>query len=68
MQRVVYARQGDTVDLICHRTYGQTGMTQAVLEANPGLAAHGPILPQGARLVMPPAPTPTPDTPVHLWD
>ena len=50
--------QGDTVDLICWRTYGRTaGITEQVLEANPGLADLGAELPigtlvtQGLRIV-----------------
>lgn len=57
MDRVVYAHQGDTVDLICQRAYGRTaGVTEQVLRRNPGLAAIGPTLPQGTRVVLPAAP------------
>ncbi|EFM8081940.1 tail protein X [Escherichia coli O4] len=34
----VKAMEGDTVDLLCFRHYGSTqGVTEQVLEANPGL-------------------------------
>lgn len=40
--------QGDTVDAICWRFYGRTtGMTEAVLLANPNLAERGAVLPAG---------------------
>lgn len=65
------AQQGDTVDLICWRTYGRTAnITEAVYAANPGLAELGPILPHG-QLINLPALENTPtraDTRVNLWD
>lgn len=69
MATTLHAIQGDTVDAICWRHYGRTaGVTEAVLEANPGLADHGPQLPQGTAVVMPDeAPQPQLQT-VNLWD
>ncbi|PKA72411.1 phage tail protein X [Pseudomonas baetica] len=50
----IRAQQNDTVDALCWRHYGRTaGVSEAVLEANPGLADHGPILPQGLLVRMP---------------
>ncbi len=47
-------KEGDTVDLICHHIYGATsGVVEQVLEANPGLAAYGPILPAGVLVALP---------------
>ncbi|RGE46119.1 phage tail protein [Comamonas testosteroni] len=61
--------QGETVDALCWRHYGRTlGMTEAVLQANPGLAAKGLILPQGLLVSMPDLPTPQPKPIVQLWD
>ena len=62
--------QNDTVDALCWRFYGRTaGVTEAVLEANPGLADHGPILPQGLAIDMPEAQTSAPQRQmVQLWD
>ncbi|RVD75432.1 tail protein X [Pseudomonas koreensis] len=52
----IRAQQSDTVDALCWRHYGRTaGVTEAVLEANPGLADHGPTLPQGLLVQMPEA-------------
>jgi phage tail protein X len=65
------ALQGDTVDRICHRHYGRTdSITEAVYEANPGLAELGPILPHG-QLVNLPAIENTPqgkENRLNLWD
>lgn len=66
----VIANQGDTVDAICWRYYGRTaGVTEAVLEANPGLADHGPIIPHGTRVNLPEAaPQVEQRQVVNLWD
>ncbi len=65
----VIAHQGDTLDALCWRHYGRTaGVVEAVLEANPGLADLGPILPHGQRVPLPEqAPQPQTQT-VQLWD
>jgi phage tail protein X len=47
-------RQGETVDLVCQAFYGRTAdVTEAVLNANPGLAALGPVLPMTTQITMP---------------
>lgn len=57
MPDIYTTRQGETVDLACSRHYGKTkDVTEAVLAANVGLAALGPILPMGTTIIMPPAP------------
>ncbi|NWB91598.1 tail protein X [Pseudomonas agarici] len=54
MATIVHAFQNDTVDALCWRYYGRTaGVTEAVLEANQGLADYGPVLPQGLPVQMP---------------
>lgn len=65
---IVHARQGDTLDLICHRHYGYTaGVTEAVMEANPDLCELGPALPIGTRVILPSI-NPAPKKPaVQLW-
>ena len=70
MAVAVRANQSDTVDALCWRFYGRTaGVTEAVLEANPGLADHGPILPQGLVVNMPEAKASAPQRQmVNLWD
>lgn len=70
MPATVRAQQNETVDALCWRHYGRTaGVTEAVLEANPGLADYGPILPQGLTVQMPEARTAAPQRQmVNLWD
>lgn len=70
MTTSVRANQGDTVDAICWRIYGRTaGVTEAVLEANPGLADYGTILPHGALVHLPEAPPQAEQRQmVNLWD
>ena len=51
---LVRAHAGDTVDALCWRHLGRTlGVTEAVLNANPGLAAVGVTLPAGHRVEIP---------------
>jgi len=66
----VRAIQGDTVDAICWRYYGRTaGVTEAVLNANPGLADLGPILPTGQQVAMPEVSEQAEQqTAINLWD
>lgn len=70
MAVTVRAQQGDTVDALCWRHYGRTaGVTETVLEANPGLADHGPVLPQGLAVQMPEAQMAAPQRQMmNLWD
>ena len=61
---------GDVIDAVCRRYYGrESGAVEAVLEANPGLAELGPVLPAGMLIELPDLPRPleTIDT-VKLWD
>lgn len=58
MADVVYeeyrCEQGDSVDLIAYRRFGtSSGTTEFILDANPGLAAAGPILPLGMIIRIP---------------
>jgi phage tail protein X len=66
----VIAQQGDTVDALCWRYYGRTdGTAEAVLEANAGLADHGPVLPIGTAVYLPALDTVQSTTPlVQLFD
>lgn len=45
--------EGDTVDLIAFRRFGQQGAESAILEANPYLAALGPVLPANIAIWIP---------------
>lgn len=66
----IRARQGDTLDAICWRYYGRTaGCVEALLDANQGIASHGPVLPMGTLVTLPdtpPAQTDKTNT-VKLW-
>lgn len=54
MTDIHIAREGEAVDLICHRHYGTTATTVGpVLEANPALAAVAHRLPAGAEVILP---------------
>jgi phage tail protein X len=67
--REVRTIQGDTVDRICYRIYGKTaGVTEAVYEANPGLADIGPIIPTGTLVKVPEVPTQPTKATVQLWN
>lgn len=70
MPRTEHAQQYDTLDAICYRVFGRTaGVTEQVLELNPGMADLGPILPQGTPVTLPDSP-PLPQRTgiVQLWD
>lgn len=61
---------GEMIDEIAARHYGhQLGTAEAVMDANPGLAALAPILPPGLTIILPDlaAPAAT-NTPVKLYD
>jgi phage tail protein X len=64
------AQQGDTVDALCWRYYGRTaGVVEQVLDANPGLADLGPVLPNGTLINMPEAAAQAIQRQVvNLWD
>jgi len=66
---IVQALQGDTLDQICQRYYGRTrDVTEAVLDANPGLCEFGPFLSAGQEIYLPDIdPAPQAEM-VQLWD
>jgi len=61
--------QHDSVDALCWRHLGTTSnVVERVLELNPDLAAHGPILPHGLTVHLPQTFPTAPLTPlIHLW-
>jgi len=62
--------QGDTVDAVVWRHYGRTaGLVERVLDANPGLADLGPVLPGSTLINLPTAaPQAEQSQMVNLWD
>lgn len=49
----VRAQQGDSVDSLCWRHLGSSASVETVLEANPGIAALGVVLPIGTLVTLP---------------
>lgn len=65
----IISQQGDTVDLICWRFYGNTNGVEAVLDANTSLAFLPPMLPVGTVVVMPELTQEQRQTDIiQLWD
>lgn len=47
-------QDGDMVDLIAFRRFGSSStFAEAILDANPGLAARGPVLEGGITIMIP---------------
>ncbi|SNX74861.1 phage tail protein X [Cereibacter ovatus] len=67
--RYYRSKEGDTADSIAFVVYGrQNGrLVEGLLDANPGLADHGPVLPAGLLLMLPDAPAPAVVREVRLW-
>ncbi len=61
------AKQGDMIDAICKNYYGNEDMLEKVYDANPGLAALGPILPMGTIVILPEISTQSVKQPIRLW-
>jgi phage tail protein X len=63
-------REGDTADYIAWKYYGTQGgqVTEQLLDANPGLAERGPLLPAGLVITLPAIDTTTKVQGVKLWD
>lgn len=61
---------GDTADLVAWKVGGRTrDLTEAILAANPGLSALGPVLPIGTRVIVPDlAEAAAATSTVNLWD
>ncbi|VEA30311.1 phage tail protein X [Salmonella enterica subsp. enterica] len=47
---------------------GTQGVTEQVLQANPGLAEYGPFLPHGLQVELPDITASTTAQTVQLWD
>ncbi|WP_028165501.1 tail protein X [Bradyrhizobium elkanii] len=60
--------EGDTVDLIAYNRFGVThGATEAILRANPGLAAAGTKLPEGMTINIPNYTVKKVSTAARIW-
>lgn len=50
-------KPGDMLDAVCHDYYGpRAGALELVLQANPGLAQLGPVMPENTVIELPPLP------------
>ena len=63
-------KNGDTLDWICWRHYGNSlpAATEAVLDANYGLAEKGPVFEAGVKIELPDLQDTTETASVRLWD
>ncbi|WP_353390425.1 tail protein X [Brucella sp. NBRC 14130] len=70
MGRVYTTIQGEMIDAICRKVYGdESGYVERVLEANPGLAALSHRLPIGTKIHLPDALRTDQNQPlIALWD
>ena len=69
--RYYRSKDGDTADRIAWAVYGRQDLrlVERLLEANPGLADRGPVLPAGLQVAVPDMPTETPQSgTVRLWN
>lgn len=54
MPQIYTTKEGDMVDAIAFEHYGRhRGTTEAIYEANRGLAAHPLVLPAGLNITLP---------------
>lgn len=70
MATIYTTKQCEMVDAICRRAYGdESGYVEAVLDANPGLAAMVSPLPTGTVILLPDVPKASDIVDVvSLWD
>lgn len=63
-------KDGDVLDWVCFKYYGSLTDRQAeeVLDANPGLADMGAILPSGIEITLPELTPPATTKGIRLWD
>lgn len=67
MSRVYRTIDGDMLDAICKAELGTEAHVPAVLDANPGLAAQGPVYQAGLLIVLPDLAAPATRATVRLW-
>lgn len=67
--RFYRSKAGDTVDRIVWQAYGRQNdlIVERVLEANPGLADVGPVLPDGIKVMLPTIEVEQTTASVRLW-
>ena len=60
-------QDGDMLDEIAHTYLGSADGVHALLQANPGLAQFGPVLPAGVLVQIPDITATAPKATVRLW-
>ena len=70
MSLIYITKDGDTVDEITWKQYGTRAglILETVLNANPGIADYGPVLPAGLSIILPDIQKPATEKSVKLWD
>lgn len=70
MALIYRTHDGDTADSIAYAHYGTTGarVVEQLLDANPGLADAGPLLPAGLTVSLPEIDTTAKAEGLRLWD
>ena len=63
----VRTNDGDDLDAICLAELGSEAHVPAVLAANPGLAALGPVYAAGVLITLPVLPAPVTAGQLRLW-
>lgn len=58
---------GDVLDAVCFDHYGREDTVVRVLEANPGLAQLGPVLPARIAITLPADPVRVQTPVIRLW-
>ncbi|MBP2227535.1 phage tail protein X [Azospirillum agricola] len=62
------SKAGDTADGIAWKRYGaRSGTVEALLDANPGLADQGAVLPAGLLVTLPDPPAETARAVIRIW-
>lgn len=54
--RIYQTTEGDMLDLIAHKVYGDATLVSLLLDANPGLVEQPLILPFGVTILLPDLP------------
>ncbi|QOJ19934.1 MAG: tail protein X [Gammaproteobacteria bacterium] len=67
MAKTIRTSDGDRLDTLCYRYYGNlNGTVEAVIDANPGLAKLGQPFASGILITLPDFPVKV-NKPVQLW-
>ena len=66
----IVEEETERLDRIAKALYGSErgGTIEALLNANPGLAALGPLIPRGTRIDVPERPAPPEPSLTRPWD